>query len=374
MNFRLARLKCYALHLCRILLALTFIFSGFVKSVDPWGTAIKLGEYFAAFGIEWLYGARFFFSIWLTGAELMLGLMLLFKVRLRLVSIFAVLSMLFFTSLTFVLALWNPVEDCGCFGEAIKLTNWESFLKNLILLPMSIAVFWSARKLPIMPTWMDGVKMLVIGCVAFGIGVYSYRHLPLIDFLPYKVGTNVLEAMNAAEHGDVETVLIYRDLKSGKEREFTLEDTTWYDTTRWEYVDTRITAINTSVHPMIRDFAIFNDQEVVTNEILSDTGVVYMVCASDIEDFRPRCLRRLESAVSQAYQRGYRVLCLTAESLNRVPEILLGQERVTCYNMDATTLKTMLRAKVGVVVLHNGVIVDKVNCRDMLDKGVLPYY
>ena len=374
MNLRSARLKLLALHICRILLAATFIFSGFVKSVDPWGTAIKLGEYFAAFGVEWLYGWRFGFAIWLTGAELMLGLMLLFKVRLRLISIVAVLSMTFFTVLTFVLALWDPVEDCGCFGEAIKLTNWETFLKNLVLLPMSIAVMWTARKLPIMPTWSDGVKMLLIASVAFGVGIYSYRHLPLIDFLPYKIGTNIPEAMSVSGTGDVETVLIYKDKQTGREHEFDLSDTTWYDTTRWEYVDTRITALNESVHPTIRDFAIFNDEQVITDEVLSDPGVVYMICTSDIADIRPRCARKLESAVRQAYDRGYRVLCLTAESLDVAPEIVLGGEHVPCFNMDATTIKTMLRAKVGVVVLHGGVIVDKVNCRDMLDKDVLPEY
>ena len=120
-----------AVDVCRILLALTFVFSGFVKTVDPWGTGIKVGEYLAAFDMDWLYGWRFGIGIWLNGAEMMLGLMVLFKVRLRLTTIFISCAMLFFTCLSFVLAIWNPVDDCGCFGEAIKLTNWETFIKNL---------------------------------------------------------------------------------------------------------------------------------------------------------------------------------------------------------------------------------------------------
>lgn len=360
--------------LCRILFALTFIFSGFVKAVDPWGAGIKVGEYLSAFDMDWLYGWRFGIAIWLNGAELMMGLMLLSKIRLRLISIFAVVSMVFFTILTLILAIWNPVEDCGCFGEAIKLTNWGSFVKNMFLLPMSVVIFCSARKLPIMPTWRDGAFMLLYATIGFGVGVYSFRHLPLIDFLPYKVGTDLVEAMNTPSGGDVETIVIYKNKETGKQREFELSDTTWYDDSKWEYVDTKTVAINTSVHPSVRDFAIFDAEGFVTDEVLGEPGVVYMVFASNLSDIRRRCERKLETAVEQAYARGYKVMCITAEPLAIHPEIRLGKEFVQCYNMDATTIKTILRAKVGVVVLKNGVIMDKVNCRDMLEKGSLPDY
>lgn len=133
-------------HACRIVLGVTFIFSGFVKTVDPWGTAIKIQEYLSIYGLESLSGLRFGFSIWLCGAELMMGLMLLFKVRIRLISIFALASMIFFTVLTFLSATWLPVEDCGCFGDAVKLTPWETFAKNLVLLPLSVVVWWRYRR------------------------------------------------------------------------------------------------------------------------------------------------------------------------------------------------------------------------------------
>jgi len=359
---------------CRIVLAATFIFSGFVKAVDPWGMAIKIGEYFTAFDMEWLYGTRFIFSIWLNGAEMMMGMMLLFKIRLRLVSVFASLAMLFFTGLTLALAIWSPVEDCGCFGEAIKLTNWETFIKNLVLLPMSLFVLWSARKMPIMPTWRDGGFMLLFASIAFGIGIYSNRHLPLIDFLPYKIGTNLPEEMAKPSKNDVKTRLIYRNLETGREREFALEDTEWHDDTKWKFVDTKTVSIRNTVHPSVRDFAIFDSERFVTDQVLEDPGVVYLICASDIGDIRRRCERKLGMAVDQAVGRGYRVMCLTAGSLNIYPGIMLGGHYVQCYNMDATTIKTMLRAKVGVVVIRGGTIIDKVNCRDMLERGELPDY
>lgn len=363
------------LTVCRVALALTFIFSGFVKAVDPWGMAIKMGEYFVAFGLdEWFYGWRYGLAIWINGAEMMMGMMLLFSIRLRLISVFAAASMTFFTILTFILAIWNPVEDCGCFGEAIKMTNWGTFIKNLILLPMSLAVLWSARKKPMMPTLRDFGFMCLFGSIAFGIGVYSYRHLPLIDFLPYKIGTNLVEAMKEPAAKEVETILVYKDKQTGKLREFDLTDTEWYDDSRWEYVDTKTVALNISVHASVRDFAVFDNDRVITDEIVGDPGVVYLVCASDIEDIRPRCRHKLEIAVAQALERGYRVLCVTAEPLEEYPELVLGESVIDTYNMDATTIKTMLRAKVGVMVLKGGVIVDKVNCRDMLEKGELPRY
>ena len=125
-----------ASHVCRTLVGLTFIFSGFVKAVDPWGTALRVNEYLSIYGIEQFLPYSMIFSVWLCGAELMMGLMLMFRVRTRLISIFALVSMTFFTVLTFLSATWIPVEDCGCFGDALKLSPWQTFFKNLVLLPM----------------------------------------------------------------------------------------------------------------------------------------------------------------------------------------------------------------------------------------------
>lgn len=130
---------------CRLILGATFLLSGFTKVVDPWGTAIKINEYLSIYGFEFLEPGSMAFSIWLCGAEMMMGCMLLCKVRIRLVSIFALVSMLFFTGLTLLSATIIPVEDCGCFGEALKLTPWQTFFKNLVLLPMAAVVWYRYR-------------------------------------------------------------------------------------------------------------------------------------------------------------------------------------------------------------------------------------
>ena len=205
-------------NVCRLILACTFILSGFSKVIDPWGTALKVNEYLSIYGMEYLQPASMTFSIWLCGAELMMGCMLLLKVRIRLISIFALVSMIFFTLLTLLSATLIPVEDCGCFGEALKLTPWETFAKNVALLPMAFVVWWRYR-----PDKIFAFKPLeiVLTCTFFFLsmylGYYCYIHLPLIDFLPYKVGVNIHEAMQepAVESGESETVLVYRNRKTG---------------------------------------------------------------------------------------------------------------------------------------------------------------
>lgn len=161
---------------------------------------------------------------------MMMGCMLLFKVRIRLISIFAVLSMLFFTALTLLSATVIPVEDCGCFGEALKLTPWQTFYKNLALLPMALVVWWRYRPDKIFAfNPLEIVLTVTFFFLSDVSGYYCYRHLPLIDFLPYKVGVNIWEGMHApvVEPGETETDTCLPQHQDGKLREFSLDDTAW---------------------------------------------------------------------------------------------------------------------------------------------------
>ena len=201
--------------ICRVIVGVTFIFSGFVKAVDPWGTALKVNEYLSIYGIEELQPAAMIFSIWLCGAELMMGCMLTFRVRTRLISIFALLSMTFFTILTFLSATWIPVEDCGCFGDALKLTPWQTFFKNLIILPLVVIVWMRHRHQRILDFSRLEVALTCLFCTfAMGLGAYCYYNLPLIDFLPYKVGVNISEEMaQSALETHEDDVVIANDTK-----------------------------------------------------------------------------------------------------------------------------------------------------------------
>ena len=356
---------------CRLVLAVVFIVSGFTKVIDPWGTSIKINEYLTIYGFDYLIPASMVFSIWLCGAEMMMGCMLLCKVRIRLVSIFALVSMLFFTILTFLSATFIPVEDCGCFGEAIKLSPWETFFKNLALLPMAAVVWAYYRNDKILAFRRSEVALTVFFfLLTMGLGFYCYCHLPLIDFLPYKIGVNIREEMHASSaagpEGELQTVLVYRNRMTGEEREFALDDTEWQDDTVWEWVDTKIMGEVPEMNPMIEEFALRNGAEDVTDRVLATPGRLYLICVTRFDCIGRRCEDRLERLVERALQEGAHVVCITPEPLQGNAIHSFGKSTpVPCYNIDGSTLKTMLRAHTGIVVLDDGVIADKRNCRDI---------
>ncbi len=357
-------------HLCRVLLAVTFILSGFTKTVDPWGTALKVSEYLTIYGWDVLQPAAMAFSIWLCGAELMMGCMLLCKVRIRMVSIFALGSMILFTGITLLSATVLPVEDCGCFGEALKLTPWQTFFKNLVLLPMAFVVWLRYRPDRIFCfSRLELLLTVLFFAGSMSLGYYCYRHLPLVDFLPYKVGVHIREEMqrqaDRPADEECETILVYRDRTTGRLHEFTLEDTAWQDDDRWEWVDTRSTGGASVVRPLIGEFAAANAAGDATERLLTAPGRLYMLCVTSFDRLRGRCLQRMTALVAAARAEGAEVVCLTPDPLYGATERLFGDEPVTCYNIDASTMKTMLRARNGLVVLEDGVIADKRNCRDI---------
>ena len=326
---------------CRLVLAVVFIVSGFTKVIDPWGTSIKINEYLTIYGFDYLIPASMVFSIWLCGAEMMMGCMLLCKVRIRLVSIFALASMLFFTILTFLSATFIPVEDCGCFGEAIKLSPWETFFKNLALLPMAAVVWAYYRNDKILAFRRSEVALTIFFfLLTMGLGFYCYCHLPLIDFLPYKIGVNIREEMHASSaagpEGELQTVLVYRNRMTGEEREFALDDTEWQDDTVWEWVDTKILGEVPEMNPMIEEFALRNGAEDVTDRVLATPGRLYLICVTRFDRIGRRCEDRLERLVERALQEGAHVVCITPEPLQGNGIHSFGKSTpVPCYNIDA---------------------------------------
>lgn len=360
-------------HVCRLILGAVFIFSGFVKSVDPWGTALKVNEYLSIYGMEWFQPASMVFSIWLCGAELMMGLMLTFKVRIRLISIFAVLSMIFFTVLTFLSTTWLPVEDCGCFGDALKLSPWGTFFKNLALLPLAVVVWYRYRPDKVLAfTKLEVFLTCLFFTIGMGVGTYCYYHLPLIDFLPYRVGVNIYDEMQKSVHEseEGEVVLVRRNLQTGKLREFDLEDREWQDSQKWEWVDTRVGSDENDSHvvikPLVSEFSLRDAYGDATALVVNAKGRVYMICVTRFDRIGSKCEEHLRSIVERAEAEDAWVVCLTPEYL---PEITYhsfgGSTPVKCYNIDATVLKTMLRAETGLVVLDDGTITQKLNCRDI---------
>ena len=359
--------------LCCFLVGLVFIFSGFVKVVDPWGTALKVNEYLSIYGMEWLSPAAMVFSIWLCGAELMMGLMLLFRVRIRLVSIFALVSMSFFTVLTFLSATWIPVEGCGCFGDALKLSPWATFFKNLLILPLVVIIWWRYRHDKIFVFKRNELGLACLFCtLSMGIGVWCYYTLPLIDFLPYKKGANIYEMIQSQHDTGSEDmqaeeyVLVYRNRRTGRLREFSIDDKEWQNDKKWEWVETRVENEISPIQTLVSEFSISDVEGNATEEILTHPGKVYMICVTTFGKLSYGCRKNLQKVVERAEREQALVVCLTPEPLRSVTwQDFGGKEAVRCYNIDATVMKTMLRAENGVVVLTDGVITGKYNCRNI---------
>ncbi len=358
-----SRVLNIASNICSIVLAVVFIFSGFVKSVDPWGTAIKVNEYLHSFGWDWAAGYHFGFAILLCGAELMLGLMMLLRAYRSLVSLLTMVAMTIFTGITLYIAFWGTVEDCGCFGDAIKLTNLQTFYKNLALWPMSVLVWFTLRHERLLYlSKRELIKTAAVACLSFGVGTYCYLHLPLIDFLPYKEGLDLRSAVIDSE-GEVKAVFVCRNLQSGELREFSDTDTTWYDSSVWEFVESREIASQTR-NMSLAEFSIFDAEGTYTEEILGYEGRIHLICVMKLDMMTERCRERLTTFVEEAVARGERAVVITSDRIDNVPYLELGHQ-LPVYNIDATTLMTMLRAKTGVVTLRDGVIEQKRNCRDV---------
>lgn len=356
-------------NICRIILAVVFIFSGFMKTIDPWGTAVKIREYLDFFHMGWLSGWSIGIGIWLCAAELMMGCMLLFKVRLRLISIFALLTMTFFTILTLIIAVWNPLDDCGCFGDAIKIENWHSFFKNLILWPMSIVVWYSCRGRKILNfSRKEIILTLLFATLAGSLGAYSWRHLPLVDLYPYKVGTDLRTDVLCTRCADRNLKLIYADRQSGELREFELSDTTWYDDSRWEYVRTTDPYELNPPRILDYDFAMWREDLNHADDVIYREGETVMVVVRNFGAKKPAgCEKRLLPYLDRLYGEGVNVIVAAGilEGESAPSEVEMGGRTYPCYGMERELLQLLLRADVGAVTIRDGVITDKKSCWDL---------
>jgi len=226
--------------LSRFIVGVVFIFSGFVKALDPLGSAYKFADYFTAFKLGFLEFLALPMGIFLSAFELILGLTLILGYRRKTTFIVLMWFMSFFTLLTFILALFNPVSDCGCFGDALILTNWQTFFKNMVLMVFVLILYFGRNSEYDAGTAIR--EWMVVGLMFAGASLFSfwnYRHLPLIDFRPYDVGTVIREEMEIPKGMPVDeytTTLIYRDKATGKTSSFTMEDYP-RDTLLWEFVD-----------------------------------------------------------------------------------------------------------------------------------------
>ncbi len=360
----------YVRNIARFIIGAVFIFSGFVKAIDPWGSAFKFYDYFEAFGMDFLMPLTLVFAIILSTSELLIGLNLFFKIRMKETAWALFIFMAFFTILTLILAITNPVTDCGCFGDALILTNWQTFFKNLIFLVPTLIVF-QQRKLyekgfaSIIEWSASGVFAIIVVLLS----VYCLRNLPLMDFRPYKIGANIPKLMEIPEGmptDEYETVMIYE--KNGIQKEFTLNspEKPWSDTT-WKWIETRNRLISKGYVPPIHDFSLVSpDGEDITGGLLSDSGYSFLIVSSNVKKINPKGLKIINEFASRALEEGYRVYGMTS-STQQVIEEATGQVQLafTFYTTDEITLKTIIRSNPGLLLIKEGVVLGKWHFRNV---------
>ena len=362
-------------NLCRIIVGIVFIYSGFVKGIDPLGSDYKFTDYFNAFGMGWMNATTLFFSFALSLVEFLIGIALLFNLWVSRMAWGSLLFMAFFTPLTLVLALTNPVSDCGCFGDAMILTNWQTFWKNIILLLLAIMIFMYRKEYKSSLPLVGQFSFLALaGAGMLCLSVYCYRHLPVLDFRPYAVGKNITEGMRlpeGAEPDQYEVTLKYKNKQTGEVQSFTEENYPWQDTLNWEYESSSERLVKkgyiTPIHDLVIEHPTLGN---ITEEILEDDNhtilaVAYNLTQSDVQ-YQPAINRLAE----YAQEKGIRFYGLTSSS-ERDIETYKKRYHVPYEfcTADEIQLKTMIRSNPGVIILREGTILDKWAGKDAINKA-----
>ena len=352
-----------AVNIGRLLMAATFIFSGYVKAIDPLGTQYKLTDYLQAMGIgsllpEWtlLVGA-----VLLAALEFSLGIFLLFAIRRHLVSKIVLALMSIMTLLTLWIVIANPVKDCGCFGDAVVLSNGQTFIKNIILLAIALMLLkWPTSMVRFVSKKTQWIVINYTVIFSLALSAWSLWDLPLFDFRPYHVGANIAQGMKipqGAPQPQFETTFILE--KNGQQKEFTLDN---YPDSTWTFVDSKTVQTAEGYVPPIHDFRIQDNKtgEDITQEVLNDTGYTFLLISPTLAYADDSNFGRIDQIYEFAQDYGYRFICLTASSDKDIAkwQDITGAE-YPFYTTDATTLKTMIRSNPGLMLLHHGTIIQK---------------
>jgi Predicted membrane protein len=368
------KLEKIIVEICRYLLAGVFLFSGYVKAVDPWGVVYKNLDYFEALGLTFFNFSAIPFAFFLFALEFALGICLLLGIYRRFSSVLILLFMLFMTPFTLYLAITNPVTDCGCFGEAWVITNWQTFSKNVVLLLAALIVFLRYKRMtPFFSRKSESLALLWSGIFILGFSFYCFLYLPTLDFRPYKKGAYLPELMEIPDDAEMdiyETTLVYS--KDGKTEEFTIENYPKNDPS-WTFVDSRNKLIKKGYEPPIHDFVILTeDGDEITDLVLENPSYTFLLIAHKLEKTSDSNVDKINEIYDYARDYGYDFFALTSSLPNTIREWKenTGAEYPFC-SMDDITLKTIIRSNPGLVLLKEGTVINKWANRKLPDSNQL---
>ena len=357
------RLLKMIVNLCRIIVAVTFIFSGFVKAIDPIGTQYKLQDYLGAIGMagilpNWTLLAV---AVFLAAIEFCIGIFLLFAIQRRLISKLTVAFMAFMTMVTVWIVVADPVKDCGCFGDALHLTNTETLIKNIVLLVCSLAIMYRPlamfRFVSKSNQWIVTNYTIVFILVSSGLSLY---YLPIFDFRPYHIGVNIprgMEIPKGAKLPQFKTTFIME--KNGQRKEFTLDN---YPDASWKFIDSKTVQTSEGYIPPIHDFSITDNKTGLdlTNSVLSHKGYTFLLISPHLETADDSNFGDIDRLYEYAQSYDIPFYCLTASTTKAIKRWvdLTGAEYPFCIT-DEAVLKTIIRSNPGLLLLKDGTIINK---------------
>ena len=357
------RLLKMIVNLCRIIVAVTFIFSGFVKAIDPIGTQYKLQDYLGAIGMagilpNWTLLAV---AVFLAAIEFCIGIFLLFAIQRRLISKLTVAFMAFMTMVTVWIVVADPVKDCGCFGDALHLTNTETLIKNIVLLVCSLVIMYRPlamfRFVSKSNQWIVTNYTIVFILMSSGLSLY---YLPIFDFRPYHIGVNIprgMEIPKGAKLPQFKTTFIME--KNGQRKEFTLDN---YPDASWKFIDSKTVQTSEGYIPPIHDFSITDNKTGLdlTNSVLSYKGYTFLLIAPHLETADDSNFGDIDRLYEYAQSYDIPFYCLTASTTKAIKRWvdLTGAEYPFCIT-DEAVLKTIIRSNPGLLLLKDGTIINK---------------
>jgi uncharacterized membrane protein YphA (DoxX/SURF4 family) len=344
--------------IARYFVGVLFIFSGLIKLNDPVGTQIKLEEYFDVFATDFSPLSGFFhaliplslyLAVILCVAEVVLGVALLVKYKMQYTLWVLLLLITFFTFLTFYSAYYNKVTDCGCFGDAIKLTPWQSFLKDIVLLVLILVLFTQRNKFSTGTTSRTSTAIVAFSLFAStAVAIYAINYLPLIDFLPYKTGAHLPSLMQPSE----KLRYTYKMEKDGKLYELEQYPT---DTT---YVFKEMMLANPEAQPKVTDYSVWNAEGDFTQETF--TGNKMLILIQNTEKANAKGIQQINALVKSLENTNIEPIILTATDEATFERFRHEfQLAIPYYFTDATVLKTMSRTNPGLILMQNGTIKGK---------------
>ena len=354
----------------RLFVGILFIISGLIKLNDPVGFSYKLAEYFSepVFNMPFLEPLALGLAIFLVILEVILGVMLLVGYKSKLTIWALLLLIVFFTFLTFYSAYFDVVKDCGCFGDALHLTPWQSFTKDIVLLFFILILFINKKLVkPLFSNTVTNIITVIALILCVVMAIWVLNHNPIKDFRPFKVGSNIEKGMEIPEGAPksvVEMVFIYK--VKGVDKEFTEKDLMNIPEGS-TFVDRKDKVITEGYVPPIHDFSMTKDDSDYKEELLKEPKLLIFV-TYDLTLSNPEGMKKLEDLNEKATLKGYKVIAMTASGADEIAKTKkqYGLD-VDFYFCDATTLKTIERANPSIVLLQKGTVIQKVHYNDIED-------